>query len=78
MPEGLSAVYFFYEPGERRRGLGTWNVLSVIERAAALGLPYVYLGYHVAGSASLAYKADYSPHQTLHPDGHWREAGRPA
>jgi arginine-tRNA-protein transferase len=49
VPDGLSAVYFFHEPDERPRGLGTWNVLCVIDRAAALGLPYVYLGYYVAG-----------------------------
>jgi leucyl-tRNA---protein transferase len=72
VPEGLSAVYFFYDPAERHRGLGTWNVLSVIDHAAALGLPYVYLGYHVAGSASLAYKANFCPHQTLRPDGTWQ------
>jgi arginine-tRNA-protein transferase len=72
VPGGLSAVYFFYEPSERGRGLGTWNVLNVIDRAASLQLPYVYLGYHVAASDSLAYKADFGPHQVLDPDGAWR------
>jgi arginine-tRNA-protein transferase len=71
VPDGLSAVYFFHEPDERPRGLGTWNVLCVIDRAAALGLPYVYLGYYVAGSASLSYKANFGPNQTLEPDGRW-------
>jgi len=73
VPEGLSAIYFFYDPAERRRGLGTWNVLCTIARAAELGLPYVYLGYHVAGSPSLAYKANYRPNQVLGPDGGWRD-----
>jgi arginine-tRNA-protein transferase len=72
VPDGLSAVYFYYDPSERQRGLGTWNVLSVIRRAATLGLPFVYLGYHVAGSASLAYKANFVPHQIRCPDGVWR------
>ena len=72
LPEGLSAIYFFYDPAERHRGLGTWNVLSVIERAAAFRLPYVYLGYHVPGSASLEYKANFAPNETLGPDGVWR------
>jgi arginine-tRNA-protein transferase len=73
VPNGLSAIYFFYDPAERDRGLGTWNVLSVIQRAAALGLPHVYLGYHVAGSASLEYKANFGPNEMLGPDGVWRD-----
>jgi arginine-tRNA-protein transferase len=72
VPQGLSAIYFFHEPAERHRGLGTWNVLSVIERAAELGLPHVYLGYHVSGSASLEYKANFAPNETLSQDGVWR------
>jgi leucyl-tRNA---protein transferase len=72
LPAGLSAIYFFYDPAERDRGLGTWNVLNVMDRAAALGLPHVYLGYHVAGSASLAYKANFAPNEALGPDGVWK------
>jgi arginine-tRNA-protein transferase len=72
VPAGLSAIYFFYDPAERDRGLGTWNVLSVVDRAAALRLRYVYLGYHVAGSASLEYKAGFVPNETRNPDGIWR------
>src|SRR5581483_9585908 len=56
LPAGLSLIYFVHEPAERDRGLGTWNVLSAIDRAAALGLPHVYLGYYVPGSASMTYK----------------------
>jgi arginyl-tRNA--protein-N-Asp/Glu arginylyltransferase len=73
LPGGLSAIYFFYDPDERGRGLGVWNVLSVIERARELGLPHAYLGYYVEGSESMAYKADYVPNQLLGPDGEWRD-----
>ena len=72
LPAGLSAIYFFHDPAERQRGLGTWNVLNVIDRAAALGLAHVYLGYFVAGSASLEYKANFVPNETLGTDGTWR------
>jgi arginine-tRNA-protein transferase len=72
VPGGLSAIYFFHDQAERPRGLGTWNVLSVIRRAADLRLPYVYLGYHVAGSASLEYKANFAPNEALGTDGVWR------
>jgi arginyl-tRNA--protein-N-Asp/Glu arginylyltransferase len=69
---GLSAIYFYYDPDERHRGLGTWNVLSIIEQAVRRGLPYVYLGYYVEGSPSMAYKLRFVPNEIRHPDGVWR------
>ena len=69
---GLSALYFYYDPEERHRGLGTWNVLMTIEQAARRGLPYVYLGYYVAGCASLEYKASFLPTETRRADGSWQ------
>jgi len=73
LPEGLSAIYFFYEPDERHRSLGTFNVLGVIDEAIRSGLPHVYLGYYVAGCPSLSYKANFRPNQILQPDGSWRD-----
>jgi arginyl-tRNA--protein-N-Asp/Glu arginylyltransferase len=70
---GLSAIYFAHEPNYRDRSLGTWNVLCLLDRASALGLPHVYLGYYTEGCPSLQYKARFRPNQSLHPDGHWRE-----
>src|SRR5919202_6842790 len=32
---GLSAIYFFYDPLERDRSLGTWNILRLIDEAVA-------------------------------------------
>lgn len=73
LPVGLSAIYFVHDPAEHARGLGTWNVLCLIDEARARGLPHVYLGYHVAGCPSLAYKARFRPHQLLGPDGQWHD-----
>jgi leucyl-tRNA---protein transferase len=72
LAEGLSAIYFFYDPELRHRSLGTWNVLRVIEEAERRRLPHVYLGYHVAGCRSLEYKARFAPNEALGPDGVWR------
>jgi arginine-tRNA-protein transferase len=69
---GLSAVYFFHEPGERRRSLGVFNVLSVVRATAAAGLAHAYLGYYVEGCRSLEYKAKYRPNEVVGPDGVWR------
>ena len=38
LPVGLSAIYFFYEPEERSRSLGTFNVLSAIRNVAGVGV----------------------------------------
>jgi arginine-tRNA-protein transferase len=71
LPGGLSAIYFFYEPELRRLGLGTWNVLTVLEEAARRGRRHVYLGYFVPGCPSLEYKANFRPNEILQADGSW-------
>jgi arginyl-tRNA--protein-N-Asp/Glu arginylyltransferase len=73
LPGALSAIYFFYDPAERGRSLGTWNVLSIIERAAQCRIPHVYLGYYVADCRSMLYKARFRPNQIRGPDGSWHD-----
>ena len=72
LPAGLSAIYFFYDPEERHRSLGTWNVLQILGQARARRLPHVYLGYFVAGCSSLEYKSRFVPNEVLGSDGQWR------
>jgi arginine-tRNA-protein transferase len=71
-PEALSAVYCYYDPAEQARALGVFNVLSLLGECLRMGLPYVYLGYHVANAPSMSYKAHYDPHDILGTDGTWR------
>lgn len=71
VPDGLSAIYFFYDPAERHRSLGTFNILTAIERSRTADLPFVYLGYYVEGCRSLEYKGRFQPNEIL--DGsEWR------
>jgi arginyl-tRNA--protein-N-Asp/Glu arginylyltransferase len=70
---GFSAIYFFYDPRQRQRSLGTWNVLCLIEEAAKRQLPYVYLGYYIEGCGSMCYKARFRPNQLRGVDGVWRD-----
>ncbi len=69
--DGLSAVYAFYEPELARRGLGVYNVLTLVELARRMGLPYVYLGYWIGDSPKMAYKRQYRPIEGL-IDGRWQ------
>ena len=73
--DGLSMIYSFYEPdhvgaqGSGRRGLGNFIILDHILHAARIGLPYVYLGYWVEGSARMQYKVRYRPLERLGREG---------
>ena len=71
MAEGLSAIYFYWDPAERHRSLGTFNILAMIESARERGLPHVYLGYYVEGCRSLEYKARFRPNEVIGPQGQW-------
>jgi arginine-tRNA-protein transferase len=68
---GFSGVYKFFDPADARRSLGSLIILWHVQRAAQLGLPYVYLGYWIAGSPKMAYKARFQPLEQLTPSG-WR------
>jgi leucyl-tRNA---protein transferase len=64
--DGLSMIYSFYEPQQdERSGLGNYIILDHIKRAVEAGLPYVYLGYWVAGAARMQYKIRYRPLERL-------------
>ncbi len=69
--DGYSAVYSFFTPEADERSLGTQAILWLINRTVELDLPYVYLGYWVAESRKMAYKAKFRPSEILR-GGQWR------
>lgn len=65
VPQGLSAVYTFFDPDESSRGLGTFAVLTQIRVARERALRFVYLGYWVPGSRKMDYKKNFQPIEVL-------------
>src|SRR5918993_4263791 len=49
LPEGLSAIYFFHDPQEAKRSLGTFNVLKTIEVARERRFAHRYFEDYVPG-----------------------------
>jgi arginine-tRNA-protein transferase len=69
MGDGLSMVYSYFDPEMEDRSLGTFMILDHIDRARAMGLPHVYLGYWVNGSRKMNYKMRFLPQEHLGPKG---------
>jgi arginine-tRNA-protein transferase len=65
LPNGISAVYTFYEPTEERRSLGRFAILWQITEALRLGLEAVYLGYWIKNCKKMNYKTQYRPIELL-------------
>ncbi len=71
LSQGLSSIYTFYDPDAKKRSLGVFAILSQIEQAKSLGLPYLYLGYWIKRCKKMNYKINYQPAEIL-TNGHWR------
>ena len=70
-PLALSAVYCYFDPGLSSRSLGVFNVLALVEESRKRRIPYLYLGYYVAASPRMSYKASFRPCEQLGADGRW-------
>lgn len=74
--DGLSSVYFVFDPASAHLSPGVFSVLREIEEAKNMGLSHYYLGYVVPGCERMAYKAGFRPHQLFSWDDElWHEPG---
>jgi len=70
LPNGLSAVYTFYDPNQEQRSLGRFAILWQISETLRLGLHAVYLGYWIKNCRKMNYKTQYRPIE-LFVNQHW-------
>ena len=69
--DGLSAVYSFFDPAQKARSLGTYMILDLLDYSRKSGLRWLYLGYYVAGSQKMMYKARFRPAEVF-TGGSWQ------
>ncbi|QEN09240.1 arginyltransferase [Oceanispirochaeta crateris] len=67
---GLSSVYFCYDPDFSEYSLGSFSVIEEIKQTVSLDLEYYYLGYYIEEAPRMAYKGRFHPHEIL-VDGVW-------
>lgn len=75
--EGISSVYFSFDPQWARYSPGVLSVFREAELVREAGKSWYYMGYWVSGCAAMSYKARYRPHQVLDwESGVWHDAER--
>jgi arginyl-tRNA--protein-N-Asp/Glu arginylyltransferase len=77
LPDGLSSVYFYFDPDEGIRSLGVYSALKEIELCAHLKKRYYHLGHWVAGARTMSYKSRFGPYELLGMDLRWRSPEDP-
>ena len=65
LDDGISSIYFYYDPDFPRLSLGVYSLLYQIELAKILELDWIYLGYWVDGCKAFAYKSNFQPQELL-------------
>lgn len=66
----MSAVYTYYDPDYASMSLGTYSILKQIEYCRQTKREFLYLGFYIAESPNMSYKANFTPHERLE-DGKW-------
>ena len=69
LSDGISMVYSFYDVAQADRSLGTYMIIEHAKYAQQIGMPFLYLGYWIAGSRKMNYKTKFLPQEHLGPDG---------
>jgi len=65
LKNGVSSIYFYYDPDYAKYSLGKLSLYHQIKFAKSANKKWIYLGYYVEGCPSLSYKSEYTPYVTL-------------
>jgi len=65
LDDGISSIYFYYDPDYAKLSLGTFSLLYQIELAKVLDLSWIYLGYWVEECKAFTYKLNFQPLEML-------------
>jgi arginine-tRNA-protein transferase len=68
---GLSAVYTFYDPQLKKRSLGTYAILWLVEATRKSQAYWLYLGYYIRECDKMNYKSLFRPIEA-YLSGQWR------
>lgn len=65
LDDGISSIYFYYDPDYEKYSLGKLSLYHQIQIAQEHNKKWIYLGYYVEDCPSLSYKSHYKPYLTL-------------
>jgi len=68
----LNAVYFYFDPEESKRSLGTFNIMTLVDVCLDWGIEYLYLGYLIDEVPAMSYKRNFTPCY-IYQNGIWIE-----
>lgn len=71
----INCVYFYFDPDESARSLGTYNIVYLVDYAKKHDIEHVYLGYLIKEIKAMRYKQQFLPHQLL-LNGEWQHVSR--
>jgi len=63
--DGISSIYFYYDPSYSWYSLGVFSLIKQIEIARFLDKKWIYLGYWVDGCKAFEYKTSFKPIEIL-------------
>jgi arginyl-tRNA--protein-N-Asp/Glu arginylyltransferase len=58
----MNGVYFYFDPREINRSIGTYNIMCLVDLCRKWNIQYLYLGYLIRSVSSMSYKSNFRPH----------------
>ncbi len=72
LEDGFSAVYSFFNPNKKKRGLGKNLILQSINELKKINKKFLYLGFWIKESKTMSYKSSFNQIEYF-KNGNWTE-----